>query len=315
MGKLGTNQMEQTSTVFVIEPPNAGHKRAAAIFQNRGYEVRSFDSHMAFLDGTDPEPSGCVIANDRTGGAAGARQHEFRTAAGNPRSGHRHLRRPEGRDAAGRSDLAHQIDQEIADKIAAGDASNPYNDNVIVNQLDEVVGQTSNIALERNRFSNEYDPANKIMPGVIEGTGHALVTDMFRKLTGADVGGLRGFRYTNSVLDGDDIDYASMYHMFPIGAQVAVAAIPTTPASEKALPTVQYYDVNAGCQNAIDSNCNGVVLFDQADNKRHFVGFPRSLQQEMELGMNSSHNPNIPAWGGGWSWRWPSSGRWSAPRR
>jgi 2',3'-cyclic-nucleotide 2'-phosphodiesterase (5'-nucleotidase family) len=201
-------------------------------------------------------------------------------------------------------DLANQIDQEIADKIAAGDASNPYNNNVIVNQLDEVVGVASNIVVERNRFSTEWDPANKIMPGVIEGTGHALVTDMFRKLTGADVGGLRGFRYTNSVLDGDDIDYASMYHMFPIGAQVAVAAIPTTPASEKALPTVQYYDVNAGCQNDIDSNCNGVVLFDQADNKRHFVGFPRSLQQEMELGMNSSHNPNVPAWGGGWSWQY-----------
>ena len=202
------------------------------------------------------------------------------------------------------ADLADQIDQEIADKIAAGDASNPYNNNVITNQLDEVVGQTSNIVLERNRFTTEHDPANKIMPGVIEGTGHALVTDMFRKLTGADVGGLRGFRYTNSVLDGDDITYASMYHMFPIGAQVAVAAIPTTPASEKALPTVQYYDVSAGCQTAIDSNCNGVVLFDQADNKRHFVGFPRSLQQEMELGMNSSHNPNVPAWGGGWSWQY-----------
>lgn len=202
------------------------------------------------------------------------------------------------------ADLADQIDQEIADKIAAGDASNPYNNNVITDQLTDVVGQTSNIVMERNRFTTEHDPANKIMPGVIEGTGHALITDVFRKLSGADVGGLRGFRYTNSVLDGDDITYKSMYHMFPIGAQIAVAAIPTTPASEKALPTVQYYDVTAGCNTAIDSNCNGVVLFDQADNKRHFVGFPRSLQQEMELGMNSSHNPNIPAWGGGWSWNY-----------
>jgi hypothetical protein len=70
------------------------------------------------------------------------------------------------------------------------------------------------------------------------------------------------------------------------------------------LPTVEYYDVSQGCNEAIDSNCNGVVLFDQADNKRHFVGFPRSLQQEMELCMNSSHNPNIPAWGGGWSWNY-----------
>ena len=202
-------------------------------------------------------------------------------------------------------DLAAQIDQEIADKIDDGIASNPYNNNVITHQLTDVVGDTSNIVLERNRFTNEHDPANKIMPGVIEGTGHALITDVFRKLTGADVGGLRGFRYTNSVLDGDEITYKALYHMFPIGAQIAVAGIPTTPASEKALPTVEYYDVNGpdGCI-AADSNCNGVVLFDQADNKRHFVGFPRSLQQEMELGMNSSHNPNIPAWGGGWSWNY-----------
>ena len=201
-------------------------------------------------------------------------------------------------------DMAAAIDQEIADKISDGDAYNPYNNHNITYQLTDVVGDTANIVLERNRFTNEHNPANKIMPGVIEGTGHALITDVFRKLTGADVGGLRGFRYTNSVLDGDGITYKALYHMFPIGAQIAVAAIPTTPASEKALPTVEYYDISAGCNTAIDSNCNGVVLFDQADNKRHFVGFPRSLQQEMELGMNSSHNPNVPAWGGGWSWNY-----------
>ena len=210
------------------------------------------------------------------------------------------------------ADMADEIDQEIADKIAAGDAFNPYNNNVIKHQLTDVVGQTSNIVLERNRFTTEHDPANKIMPGVIEGTGHALITDVFRKLSGADVGGLRGFRYTNSVLDGDDITYKSMYHMFPIGAQIAVAAIPTTPASEKAAPTVEYYDVSKGCI-AADSNCNGVVLYDQADNKRHFIGFPRSLQQEMELGMNSSHNPNIPAWGGGWSWNYSGITWYSQP--
>lgn len=232
------------------------------------------------------------------------------------------------------ADMAAQIDQEISDKIAAGDASNPYNNNVINHQLNDVVGETNNIVVERNRFTTEWDPDNKIMPGVIEGTGHALITDVFRKFTGADVGGLRGFRYTNSVLDGDDITYKSMYHMFPIGAQIAVAAIPSTPASEK--PTtkfegayipaglsaadytvdakgnieyITYSDKAAQCTNdanqlKIDSNCNGVVLYDQADNKRHFVGFPRSLQQEMEFGMNSSHNPNIPAWGGGWSWNY-----------
>ena len=35
--------------------------------------------------------------------------------------------------------------------------------------------------MERNRFTTEHDPANKIMPGVIEGTGHALITDLFRE--------------------------------------------------------------------------------------------------------------------------------------
>ena len=231
------------------------------------------------------------------------------------------------------ADLVEQVEQEIDDKIAAGDAYNPYNNHHITYALDTPVGWTSNIVLERNRFTTEWDPANKIMPGVIEGTGHALITDVFRKLTGADVGGLRGFRYTNSVLDGDEITYAGMYHMFPIGAQIAVAPIPTTPASEKALtklsditpvPGATYttfgdapkdyieyiiypdgFDCNASADaKAVDSNCNGVVMYDQADNKRHSVGFPRSLQQEMELGMNSSHNPNVPAWGGGWSWQY-----------
>ena len=233
-------------------------------------------------------------------------------------------------------DMVAEIDQDIANKIDAGDAYNPYNGHNITYQLTDVVGETDDIVLERNRFSNEHDPENKIMPGVIEGTGHALITDVFRKFTGADVGGLRGFRYTNSVLDGDDITYKSLYHMFPIGAQIAVGAIPSTPSSEKALTKlsditpiagatyktfnngdpskpdyIEYitYPVGFVCKGnssaeAVDSNCNGVVMYDQADNKRHFVGFPRSLQQEMELGMNSSHNPNIPAWGGGWSWNY-----------
>jgi len=241
-------------------------------------------------------------------------------------------------------DLVAQIDQEISDKITDRDASNPYNNNVINHQLSDVVGKTNNIVLERNRFTNEHNPAEKIMPGVIEGTGHALITDVFRKLTGAEVGGLRGFRYTNSVLDGDDITYKSMYHMFPIGAQIAVAGIPSTPASERTItklsdlapaaivPSATYKTFDNGdpskpdyieyivypvgykaiCDalpgtdpvKKVDSNCNGVVMYDQADNKRHFVGFPRSLQQEMELGMNSSHNPNVPAWGGGWSWNY-----------
>ena len=197
-------------------------------------------------------------------------------------------------------DMVAQIDQEISDKIDAGLATNPYNNHKIDYQLTDTVGQTEGIVLERNRFTTEWDPANKIMPGVIEGTGHALITDMFRKFTGADVGGLRGFRYTNSVLDGDDITYKALYHMFPIGAQVAVAAIPSTPADEPAPNLAKDEDGNL----LGDVNGNGLVLEDHTENKRHYIGFPRSLQMEMELGMNSSHNPNVPKWGGGWSWNY-----------
>lgn len=193
------------------------------------------------------------------------------------------------------ADLANQIDQEIADKITDGAARNPYNNHLLTYQLTDVVGETNNITLERNRFTTEFNPDNNIMPGIIEGTGHDLVTDMFRKLTGADVAGLRGFRYTNSVLSGDEITYKSLYHFFPIGAQVAVGSIPTTPTSEATAAdgTVTFLD-----KTDDDKFIHG------GQNPTHFISFPRSLQQEMELAGNSTMNPNIPAWGGGWFWNY-----------
>ena len=201
---------------------------------------------------------------------------------------------PEDRDMA---DLVDEIDQDIADAIDAGTATNPYNGAVIPAQLTASVGETDDIVLERNRFTNEHDPDNNIMPGVIEGTGHALVTDVFRKFTKADVGGLRGFRYTNSVLDGDDITYKSLYHFFPIGAQIAVGSIPTTPTAETG--------------GAFKDASDATKFKHGGGNPAHYISFPRSLQQEMELGMNSSHNPNVPAWGGGWSWQY-SGIKWNA---
>ena len=183
------------------------------------------------------------------------------------------------------ADLVDQIDAEMAQMIADGEAVNPYNGHVQTHQLDDVVGSTDMI-IERNRFSNEYDPANKINPAVIEGTGHALITDTFRVLTNAQVGGIRGFRYTNTVLPGDDITYRLLYQYLPIGPQIAIASIPTTASSEPA-PTV-------------DKDGDGRIWEDNKDNKRHFLGWPRSLQQEMELSGNSTMNPNIPRWGGGW---------------
>lgn len=181
------------------------------------------------------------------------------------------------------ADMVDQIDLEIAARISSGNAYNPYNNHNITHQLTDVVGSTDGMILERNRFTNEYNPAKMKMPAVVEGTGHDLVTDMFRKLTGSDVGGIRGFRYTNSVLDGDDISYKALYHFYPIGPQVARGSIPTTTTSEAFF--------------AADPKHNG-------KNKRHFVAFPRSLQQEMELAGNSTMNPIVPNWGGGWFWNY-----------
>lgn len=192
--------------------------------------------------------------------------------------------------------LVNQVDQEIADMIANGEATNPYSGHKITHQLTEVVGEMDDMVLERNRFTNEFDPDHKKMPGLVEGTGHDLVTDMFRKLTGADVGGIRGFRYTNSVLDGDDITYKSLYHFFPIGPQVARGSIPSTTSSEVYKNGNEAPYLLASDPNKF-SNSPGV-------NPRQFVSFPRSLQQEMELAGNSTMNPNIPAWGGGWFWNY-----------
>ena len=193
--------------------------------------------------------------------------------------------------------LVAKIDQEISDKIAAGEAINPYNGHLITNQLNDTVGVTDDIVLERNRFTTEFEPTNHIMPGVIEGTGHDLVTDMFRKITGSDVGGIRGFRYTNSVLPGGDITYKSLYHFFPIGPQVAVGSIPTTPTAE-ANRDEDGNPIFLAKGSAESKSNNG------KKNPTHFVAFPRSLQQEMELAGNSTMNPNIPAWGGGWFWNY-----------
>ncbi len=176
------------------------------------------------------------------------------------------------------SDLIDEIDQDVADMIANGQAVNPYNGHKITQQLDEVIGSTD-MTVERNRFSNEHDPADKVMPGVIEGTGHALITDAFRVLTNSEVGGIRGFRYTNSLLPGDNITWRDLYHWMPIGPMVAAADIPTTTSSEAA-PTGD--------------------ITDNRTNNRHFLGWPRSLQQEMELSGNSTMNPIIFKWGGGW---------------
>lgn len=145
--------------------------------------------------------------------------------------------------------------------------TNPYNGATLDDPLDTVIG-TTDIELSRNRFSNEFDPANFIMPGVIEGTGHNIIVDAFRVMTGAQVGEIRGFRYTNTIAPGD-ITLGDLYHYIPIGPQVAKAGIPSTPTHD-----------------AKDGN----------------LDWPRNLLQNIELGGNSTMNPLVTRWAGGWAW-------------
>ena len=94
---------------------------------------------------------------------------------------------------------------------------NPFNGAKLMQPLDTIVGYTE-IPLTRNAFSNEA------MPGLIEGTGHLFITDAFRTMTGAQIGAIRGFRYTNSIAPGP-ITLEDLYHYMPIGPQVAIGEI------------------------------------------------------------------------------------------
>ncbi len=145
--------------------------------------------------------------------------------------------------------------------------TNPYNDATLGDPLDTVIG-TTDIELSRNRFSNEFDPANFIMPSVIEGTGHDILVDAFRVMTGAQIGEIRGFRYTNTIVPGN-IRLDDLYKYIPIGPQVAKAGIPSTPSN---------------------------------DDKVGNLDWPRNLLQNIELGGNSTMNPLVTRWSGGWAW-------------
>lgn len=205
-----------------------------------------------------------------------------------------------------RYDITDKIpeDSEIADLIkdaeapfmsaaAGGDFEdgvsefvNPFNGYTLTVPLDYQMAST-NIVLERNRFSYEHDPKNLKMPADIEGTLHDVYTDAFRVLMGSDVGAIRGFRYTNTIAPGP-ITVADVYHSLTIGAMVASGVIPSSPEAE-----------DGGV---------GKCIFDKTDankinhtvNKCHFMAWPRSLVQEMELSGNGTQQPNIPGWSGGW---------------
>ena len=126
--------------------------------------------------------------------------------------------------------------------------ANPFNGTKPAVPLDTVVGSTE-IEISRHRYSFEHPTTTGNQPGVIEGTGHSLITDAFRLVTntllpaneqtGVDVdgnitpstdgkyliGAIRGFRYVNSYPPGSPITYEDLYHFLSIGPQVAVTEL------------------------------------------------------------------------------------------
>ncbi len=164
--------------------------------------------------------------------------------------------------------------------------TNPFSGYELTVPFDFVVGQTD-IVLERNRFSFEHDPVNLKMPADIEGTLHDIYADTFRALSGSDAGEIRGFRYNNTIMPGD-ITIKDLYHSLTIGAMIAQGVIPSSPEAE-----------DGGTGKCIFDKTNP-DRYDNKKNKCHFLGWPRSLVQTLELSGNGTQQPNIPKWSGGW---------------
>lgn len=94
-----------------------------------------------------------------------------------------------------------------------GQVRNPISGAPLRYPIDSVIGHTE-VALYRSNFSDEA------MPGVIEGSSHDFLTDAFRVMTGAQLGGITGFRYGTTVAPGP-IKLEDLYHFMPIGPQIA----------------------------------------------------------------------------------------------
>lgn len=128
--------------------------------------------------------------------------------------------------------VSHRITEKIASdpKIAAlvdsvrspfvagvqfkpGEIKNPFSGARLRYPIDTVIGQTQ-VALHRSNFSDES------MPAVLEGSSHDFLTDAFRVMTGAQLGGITGFRYGTVVAPGP-IKLEDLYHFMPVGAQIA----------------------------------------------------------------------------------------------
>lgn len=94
-----------------------------------------------------------------------------------------------------------------------GEIRNPFNGSYLRYPIDTVIGQTQ-VPLYRSNFSNEA------MPAVIEGSSHDFLADAFRVMTGAQLGGITGFRYGTTVAAGP-IKLEDIYHFMPVGPQIA----------------------------------------------------------------------------------------------
>lgn len=136
----------------------------------------------------------------------------------------------------GKQYLSHRINETIASnpKIAAlvdsvrkplvagpqftpGAIKNPFSGAPLRYPIDTVIGHTQ-VALHRSNFSDES------MPAVIEGSSHDFLTDAFRVMSGAQLGGITGFRYGTAVAPGP-IKLEDLYHFMPVGAQIATGEL------------------------------------------------------------------------------------------
>jgi S-sulfosulfanyl-L-cysteine sulfohydrolase len=92
---------------------------------------------------------------------------------------------------------------------------NPINEARLAGPIDQVVGYTT-VALHRS------NPADHSLPAVIEGSSHDFLGDALREVSRADIALIRGFRFGTHVRPGP-IRREDLYHLLPIGSQVAVA--------------------------------------------------------------------------------------------
>ncbi len=90
---------------------------------------------------------------------------------------------------------------------------NPVNGTMLTMPIDTVIGM-ADVPLHRSNFAHEE------MPAVVEGSSHNFLADVFREMTMADAGIIRGFRYGTHIAPGP-IKLEDIYHYVAIGPFIA----------------------------------------------------------------------------------------------